>query len=71
MTKEELKEPTKRAIRMGGKKEMKSKNRFCGNGISESQNDLARKIASMKPGGRGRISKALADPYGCHEVNEL
>lgn len=68
VTKELLKPPTKRAVRMGSKKNAKKDTRFCG---SETEQKLANQIASLKPGGRGRISKALADPYGCHAPNEL
>jgi large subunit GTPase 1 len=72
MTKDLVKAPTKRAMRMGSKKEMKLKNRFCGSSSApNAATEMANRIASMKPGGRGRISKALADPYGCHAPYEL
>ena len=71
LTKDMLKPPTKRAMRMGSKKEMKSKNKFCGSTGSSNANELVNRISALKPGGRGRVSKALADPYGCHASNEL
>ena len=72
LTKEMLKPPTKRAMRMGSKKDMKSKNKFCGSSSSSANaNELVNRISALKPGGRGRVSKALADPYGCHASNEL
>lgn len=71
LTKEDLKPVTKRAMRMGAKKDMKAKNKFCGNGTDPKLDELMRKINSLKPGSRGRVSKALADPYGCHAPNEL
>jgi large subunit GTPase 1 len=72
LTKEMLNPPTKRAMRMGSKKEMKSKNKFCGSTNGSAKTDeLVNRISALKPGGRGRVSKALADPYGCHASNEL
>jgi len=59
-------------MRMGSKKEMKSKNKFCAsNGSGGNNSDIVNRISALKPGGRGRVSKALADPYGCHASNEL
>lgn len=66
-SKDLLTPPTKRAVRMGAKKNSKKESGFCGT----SNEKLANQIASLKPGGRGKISKALADPYGCHAANEL
>ena len=72
LTKDMLKPLTKRAMRMGSKKEMKSKNKFCAsNGSGGNNSDIVNRISALKPGGRGRVSKALADPYGCHASNEL
>ena len=72
LTKDMLKPPTKRAMRMGSKKEDKSRNKFCGSsGSGGEKNALINRISALKPGGRGRVSKALADPYGCHASNEL
>ena len=72
LTKDMLKPPTKRAMRMGSKKEHKSRNKFCGSSGSGGEKDaLINRISALKPGGRGRVSKALADPYGCHASNEL
>jgi large subunit GTPase 1 len=70
VTKDDLKPLTKRALRMGAKKDMRSVNKFCPTQTA-AQDELTRKINSLKPGSRGRVSKALADPYGCHAANEL
>lgn len=67
----EYKKPTKRAMRMGAKKNFKEKNKFCVSAASTEKVELAKRISMLKPGGRGRVSKALADPYGCHAENEL
>lgn len=67
----EAKQPTKRAMRMGAKKDLKEKNKFCVSAASTEKVELAKRISMLKPGGRGRVSKALADPYGCHAENEL
>ena len=63
---------TKRAMRMGSKKETKSKNRFnASSSCTNEQKSLADQISMLKPGGRGRVSKALLDPYGCHPSLQL
>ena len=67
----QMKQPTKRAIRMGAKKDQRNKNKFCVSTTDKEKEELAKRISMLKPGGRGRVSKALADPYGCHAENEL
>lgn len=57
------KDPTKRALRMGAKKVSKEQHKFC---ATDVQKELAQRISTLKPGGRGRTNKKLADPYGCH-----
>lgn len=64
---------TKRAVRMGSKKQGRdSRNKFNAS-MERAAEDivLSNRIAMLKPGGRGKVSKALADPYGCHPQIEL
>jgi large subunit GTPase 1 len=72
----DLKAPTKRAVRMGTKKEMKIRNKFtsiaaASGSTSGTMMELANRISTLKPGSRGRVNKKLADPYGCHNQVEL
>jgi len=62
-----VKQPTKRALRMGTKKETQNRIKLA-NGESV---ELAHRISMLKPGSRGRVNKKLADPYGCHDVLEF
>ncbi|KAF4659353.1 large subunit GTPase 1 [Perkinsus chesapeaki] len=71
-SKESLKKPTKRAMRMAMKKAGKNKN-SQGTLYDEAGRvsaSLASKInptsAVLNPGSRGRTSRKLQDPYGCH-----
>ena len=67
-----VKQPTKRAVRMGAKKDSKNRIKLSAiaslNGESE---ELAKRISMLKPGSRGRVNKKLADPYGCHDILEF
>ena len=71
------KAPTKRAMRMGTKKDMKTtRNKLTAmaasiQGGGPDTLELANRISMLKPGSRGRVNKKLADPYGCHNKIEL
>lgn len=66
----ETKPLTKRAVRMGMKKDMKTKNKYTAMS-GKNELELAQRISMLKPGSRGRVNKKLADPYGCHRDIEL
>lgn len=67
----EVKTLTKRAARMGAKKEIKNKNKYTVMSRGTGELELAQRISMLKPGSRGRVNKKLADPYGCHKDIEL
>ena len=65
------KQPTKRALRMGAKQRTRAESKFVQTPAEKERTELTTRISMLKPGGRGKVSKALADPYGCHAQNEL